>query len=160
MPANGLRARPAHPGTTLAAPLGMHPVSHYMTRQPLTIGRRASLAKAHALMRENGIRHLPVVEARRLVGIVSVGDLHLLETIAEFPLEAVDVDEAMTPNPYVVGPDTPVHEVVETMAKHKYGCAVVGAPDGQVEGIFTTIDALHVLANLLWPERAEQVAHP
>jgi len=136
----------------------MQTVAHYMTRQPLTIGRRASLAKAHALMRENGIRHLPVVEARRLVGIVSVGDLHLLETIADFPLDAVDVDEAMTPNPYVVSGDTPVYEVVETMAKRKYGCAIIGAEDGTVEGIFTTIDALHVLANLLWPEQlpAEQ----
>jgi acetoin utilization protein AcuB len=128
----------------------MHPVSDYMTRHPFTIGRHASLAKAHVLMRENGIRHLPVVESNRVVGIVSDRDLHLLETIADFELTAVDVEEAMTANPYVVSPDTPVHEVVDSMSKHKYGCVVV-VDHGKVEGIFTTIDALAVLANLLWP---------
>lgn len=137
-------------GTRLAAPHFMHPVSDYMTRHPFTIARHASLAKAHALMREHAIRHLPVLEANRVVGIVSDRDLHLLETIADFELEAVDVDQAMTANPYVVSRDTPIHEIVDTMAKHKYGCAVV-TDEGRVEGIFTTIDALAALANLLWP---------
>jgi acetoin utilization protein AcuB len=122
-----------------------------MTKQPFTIGFHASIAKAHTLMREHGIRHLPVVEANRVVGVVSVGDLHLLETIADFALESVDVSEAMTPNPYVVDRTTPVAEVAEMMAKHKYGCAIVVDEDRTVEGIFTTIDALRVLANLLWP---------
>lgn len=136
----------------------MHRVANFMTRQPFTIGRRASLAKAHTLMREHGIRHLPVLEARRIVGIVSIGDLHLLETIADFPLEAVDVDEAMTANPYVVHPDAPVHEVVDEMARNKYGCAVIADDAGTVEGIFTTIDALRMLANLTWPKEIAQPA--
>ena len=140
-------------GTLLAAEDDMNPVSDYMTKHPFTISRHASLAKAHALMRENGIRHLPVLESNRVVGIVSDRDLHLLETIADFELEAVDVDQAMTANPYVVSRDTPIHEIVDEMAKHKYGCVVV-VEGGKVEGIFTTIDALAALANLLWP--AEQ----
>lgn len=125
------------------------PVSRYMTRQPWTIERRASLAKAHEIMRENGIRHLPVLEGRRLVGVVSRGDLHLLETIAEFPLDAVEVDEAMTEHPFVVIGTTPVEDVAETMANHKYGCAIVTSADGDIEGIFTTVDALQVLVDVL-----------
>jgi acetoin utilization protein AcuB len=120
-----------------------------MTTSPITIGRNASLAKAHALMREHDIRHLPVMHAAHVVGIVSLGDLHLLETIANFPLEAVDVDEAMTGNPYVVTFGTPADRVVETMAKHKYGCAIVLDANGAVAGIFTTIDAMRVLAEQL-----------
>ena len=127
------------------------PVSRYMTRQPWTIERGSSLAKAHEIMRERGIRHLPVLDGKRLIGIVSRGDLHLLETIAEFPLEAVEVDEAMTERPFVVSGMTPVEDVAETMAKHKYGCAIVTSPDGAVEGIFTTIDALQVLVDVLHP---------
>ncbi len=130
----------------------MHPVSHYMTKHPYTIARTASLAKAHALMREHGIRHLPVIDAdKRVVGIVSVGDLHLLETIADFSLEEVAVEEAMTPEPYVVSGDTPLHEVVAMMARHKYGSVII-VDDGVVTGIFTTVDALDVLANAMWPE--------
>jgi acetoin utilization protein AcuB len=128
----------------------MHPVSDYMTKHAFTIGLHSSLAKAHVLMRENGIRHLPVVDSDHVVGIVTERDLHLLETIADFELEAVDVEQAMTADPYVVARDAPIHEVVDTMARHKYGCAVV-VEGGRVEGIFTTIDALAAMANLLWP---------
>lgn len=126
----------------------MTTVARYMTPAPHTIGRSASLARAHELMRTNDIRHLPVVDAGRLVGIVSQGDLHLLETLADFPLESVDVAEAMTSPPYVVEPDAPLDQVADTMAKHKYGCAVIRNRDGVVAGVFTTVDALRALAEL------------
>lgn len=119
-----------------------------MTKQPWTIGRQASLAEAHRLMREHAIRHLPVTDGDRLIGIVSQGDLHLLETIAEFPLESVEVAEAMTPNPYIVPGDTALDEVVEIMADKKYGSAIVMGRDG-VEGIFTTVDACRAFADVL-----------
>jgi acetoin utilization protein AcuB len=125
------------------------PIASYMTRSPITIGRSASLAKAHELMREHDIRHLPVVHGGCVVGIVSRGDLHLIETIADFPLEAVDVSEAMTADPYVVTLGTPTDLVVDAMVKHKYGCAIVIGPDADVAGIFTTIDAMRVLAEQL-----------
>lgn len=129
------------------------PISSYMTKSPVTIGRNASLAKAHALMREHDIRHLPVIQSGRVVGIVSIGDLHLIETIADFPLEAVDVDEAMTSQPYMVTLGTPVDRVLDAMVKHKYGCAIVLDADGSVAGIFTTIDAMRVLAEELRADR-------
>lgn len=121
----------------------------FMTPCPYTVASTSSLAVAHGIMREHAIRHLPVVDDETIVGVVSVGDLHLIETISEFPLEEVDVDEAMTPNPYVVGPDTPVDEVVETMARKKFGCAIVADEDGHLLGIFTTIDAMRTLAGML-----------
>jgi CBS domain-containing protein len=87
------------------------PISSYMTKSPITIGRSASLAKAHALMREHDIRHLPVMQSGHVVGVVSLGGLHLLETIANFPLEAVDVDEAMTASPEIVFASTRQRDV-------------------------------------------------
>lgn len=123
-------------------------VGRYITKQPYTIERTASLAEAHRLMREHGIRHLPVLEHGKLVGIVTQHDLHLLETIADFPLEAVTVDEAMTENPYIVTADTRLDEVTDTMAKRKYGSAIVTGRDG-VEGIFTAVDACRAFADVL-----------
>lgn len=125
------------------------PIASYMTRMPVTIEHDASLAKAHALMREREIRHLPVMRGGRVVGIVSRGDLHLLETIADFPLDAVEVEEAMTEDPYIVSIGTPTDDVVDTMAQHKYGCAIVVGPNGDVAGVFTAIDAMRLLAQQL-----------
>jgi CBS domain-containing protein len=52
-----------------------HPVSQWMTRDPVTIGADASLAEARDLMLARGFRHLPVMEQDRLVGVVSIRDL-------------------------------------------------------------------------------------
>ena len=126
----------------------MPAVSQYMTRQPWTIDRSATLADAHRLMRERQIRHLPVVEDQNLVGIVTLHDLHVLELVEEFPLDTVTVDEAMTEHPFVVTGDTSLDEVVEIMAEQKYSSVIVAGRDG-IEGIFTAVDACRVLAEVL-----------
>jgi acetoin utilization protein AcuB len=120
-----------------------------MTRQPWTIRKDATMSQAHELMRAHRVRHLPVIEAGKLVGIVSDRDLHLLETLPDCDTSEVTVDEAMTEDVYAVGLDDPVDTVVEHMAERKYGCAVVANRRGAVEGIFTTVDALQVLADVL-----------
>ena len=48
-----------------------------MTRAPLSIRPEQTLAEAHRLMRKHRIRHLPVVDRGKLVGIVSQRDLML-----------------------------------------------------------------------------------
>ncbi len=55
----------------------------------------------------------------------------------------------MSVDVYSVGPDDPVDAVVERMASRKFGSAVVLDRRGAVEGIFTTVDALQVLAEVL-----------
>ena len=127
----------------------MPSISRYMSRQPWTIRKDATMAQAHALMREHRIRHLPVLEARKLVGIVTERDLHLIETLPDSDPAATSVEEAMTVDVYAVGADEPVAGIVETMAVNKYGSAVVLDRQGAIEGIFTTVDALQVLADLL-----------
>ena len=119
-----------------------------MTPQPITIGRNESLATAYALMRAHGCRHLPVLEHGELVGIVTQRDLHLLETIATVDLRDDHVDDAMSEGVYAVDPDAPLDEVAKTMASNKYGCAVVIERE-RVIGIFTTTDALRVVAGLV-----------
>lgn len=122
----------------------MSTVGEHMTPSPYTIGDDQSLERAHALMREHQIRHLPVLHGGKLVGIVSMGDLHLIETLGADELSKVKIEEAMTSEPYVVAPETPLEEVAREMAQHKYGTAIVS--DGRkVVGIFTTIDALRAL---------------
>lgn len=107
------------------------------------------MSQAHEMMRAHQIRHLPVLEAGTLVGIVSERDLHLIETLPGGDPDEVTVEDAMIEPVYVVGAEAPVDQVVHKMADHKYGSAVIVNRRGVVEGIFTTIDALQVLADIL-----------
>jgi acetoin utilization protein AcuB len=119
-----------------------------MTRQPCTIERGQNLNAAHHLMRTHRVRHLPVMEGGKLVGIVSERDLHLMETLPDVDPEEVMVEDAMTDMVFVAEPADEVAEVVDQMAERKLGSVVV-MTGGQVEGIFTSIDALQVLSDVL-----------
>jgi acetoin utilization protein AcuB len=125
-----------------------HTVQRYMAVSPVVIASHSTLADAHQLMRERGVRHLPVVEGTRLVGVVSQRDLYLIESLRNVDASADTVAEAMNAEPYAVAPDAPLEEVAREMAEHKYGSAVV-VHRGEVVGIFTTVDALRALAYVL-----------
>ena len=59
------------------------PVSQVMTSPAITADRSTPVLAALALMTQRRIRHLPVVEAHHIIGIVSIGDLvkHRMERI-------------------------------------------------------------------------------
>jgi acetoin utilization protein AcuB len=123
-------------------------VRQYMTPGPHTIARNRSLAAARHLMLDESVRHLPVLEGGRIVGLLSERDLLLVESLPGVNPTDVHVDEAMVDDVFTVSPDAPIGEVVETMIARKLGSAVV-AEDDRVVGVFTTIDALHALHDLL-----------
>ncbi len=123
------------------------PVRSFMTPTPHTIGQTQPLARAHERMRSQGVRHLPVLEAGKLVGILSHRDALFVETLRDVDPEKVPVEDAMSTDVYTVRPDTPLSEVLSAMAEHKYGCTVVGDA-AHVLGIFTTTDALRVLVRI------------
>jgi acetoin utilization protein AcuB len=123
-------------------------IQKYMTTTPHTIGNDQSIAKAAAIMREHHIRHLPVLRGGQLLGVLSDRDVKLIESFRDVDATKTIVDEAMTDQPYTVGPDTPLDEVVSTMAEKKFGSAVV-VQNNKVVGIFTTVDACQALSDLL-----------
>ena len=123
-------------------------IRKFMTPNPHTIGQEQTLAVAHRMMRENRVRHLPVLEGGKLVGVLSQRDLHLIETLRDVDQETTTVEEAMTMDVYVTNPNTPLEEAARLMAEHKYGSAVV-VDRGKIAGVFTTVDALLALAQLL-----------
>ena len=123
-------------------------VQAFMTSHPHSIGRDQPLARAHALMREHRIRHLPVLDGGQLVGVLSDRDLHLIETLKDVDPQLLLVDEAMSTEVFAVSPDAPLDDVSRSMAEHKYGCAVV-LQNHHVVGIFTTVDVCRALSELL-----------
>ena len=119
-----------------------------MTPNLHSIGKDQPLAVAHRLMKEHDLRHLPVLESGKLVGLISERDLYYLESVAGVDIERELVEEAMTQDVYCASPDTKLREVVLEMASRKYGCAVAVEGNKPV-GIFTTTDAMQLLAAYL-----------
>jgi acetoin utilization protein AcuB len=124
------------------------PIQKYMTTTPHSIGSEQTLVTASAMMNKHEIRHLPVLHGGKLLGMLTDRDIKLIETFRDVDPTKVTVAEAMTERPYSVSPETPLDEVVETMAENKYGSAVV-MQNQKVVGVFTTVDACQALCELL-----------
>jgi acetoin utilization protein AcuB len=122
-------------------------IRDYMTPSPHTIGAEQTLAVASELMRKHKIRHLPVLRGGSIVGILSQRDVALISGLPQVDPAEVPVEDAMSEEVYSVRPETPLAEVAATMAAHKYGAALVVGERDRVVGVFTTIDALHALAD-------------
>ncbi|MGZ3744118.1 MAG: CBS domain-containing protein [Pseudobdellovibrionaceae bacterium] len=126
----------------------MPAIEKYMTTSPHSIGADQPLIKAEKMMRELNIRHLPVLDGGRLIGILSDRDIKFIESFKDVDPKTVTVSEACTEEPYIVSPKAPLNEVCGEMAQHKYGSVLV-IDNNKLVGIFTWIDALQALNTLL-----------
>lgn len=125
----------------------MPKIHTYMTAAPHTIGADIPLKAAQEIMRAGHIRHLPVLSGGKLVGVITDRDVKLASRFED--AETILVDDVMTPDPFVIDPGASLDEVVEEMAEHKYGCAIIRKDERTVVGIFTYIDAMKTLAEIL-----------
>ena len=120
-------------------------VSEMMSVQPVCIAAGAPIGEAHKLMGERDVRHLPVVEEGKLVGVVSERDLLRLEAAVDVDRKRDPVRNAMSSPAFWVLPETPVPVVARQMRDRAIGSAVVMQGE-RVVGIFTVSDGLELLA--------------
>ena len=132
-------------------------VEKRMKRDPVRVGPEDSFRHAMTLIRQKGIRHLPVVEGDRLVGIVTDRDIRQASpspaTSLEihelhYLLEKVKVREIMTKKVYTVTPDTPIEEAARLMIMHKIGGLPV-LDEGKLAGIITETDILTAFVDVM-----------
>lgn len=129
-------------------------VEDVMQTRVVTITPKTPLAAATELMRERGIRHLPVVEDARLVGIVSDRDLKRAMVPTASPerhaylLDGVAVEEVMTRNVLTVGRTFPIEEAARLMVAEKVSALPV-TEAGTLVGIVTETDVLEVLVKAM-----------
>jgi acetoin utilization protein AcuB len=133
-------------------------VKERMTQPVITALPEMPIQEALNLMREKGIRRLPVVDNRgRLVGIVSDRDLlHASPSDAtslsiwelNYLLSRVTLKEIMTKQVVTVSEDTSVEEVARIMVESKIGGIPV-VSNGDVVGIITETDLFGALVELL-----------
>ncbi|HEY3496055.1 MAG TPA: CBS domain-containing protein [Polyangiaceae bacterium] len=123
------------------------PISKYMTTTPVTVPGDTTLADAAEIMKKHAIRHLPVVDEGKLLGVLTDRDVKFVESFPDVDPARITAEETMTGDPYHVTPDTPLDEVTSTMAEQRYGSAMI-MQNGHVVGIFTTVDACRCISDL------------
>jgi CBS domain-containing protein len=135
-------------------------VSEVMKTEVATLGVRDRLDLAEDVMRLGRIRHMPVLDGTRLVGIVSSRDLLAasLSKVLDFQasdrrtfLRSVEVAEVMSHDLITVERSASLREVAALMVRHRIGCVPVVAADRTFLGLITETDLLTV-ALLAEPE--------
>jgi acetoin utilization protein AcuB len=129
-------------------------VGDWMTPDPVTVDESTSVAEAIHLLEERHLRHLPVMRAGRLVGLVtekallgygpgkatSLDRWELHHLLAQTPVAA-----AMTSTPHTVTPETPLADAARLLHDRKLGGVLVVDARGDLVGVLTTTDALEAL---------------
>lgn len=127
-----------------------------MSDKVVSISADDTLAIVDEIMGLASVRHLPVVRAGQLVGMVSQRDLlrASLSNVIGLPreeqrrfLEGVRICEVMSEPPISVQPGTPIREAAAAMASRKIGCLPV-VDGGRLVGIVTETDLLRYFADL------------
>ena len=121
-----------------------------MTRHVTVIGPGFPLRAAWQLMREQHIRHLPIVQQGRLVGILSDRDVlvrAVLEPDGELDVPTDPVAIAMTPAPITCSKETSVGWLAQTLIERHIDCVPVLDETGLLVGLVTSTDLLSLLSD-------------
>ncbi len=128
-------------------------VGSVMTPFPYFVDSDEGIFEVERLMREHQVRHIPVQQDGRVVGIVSERDVrHLLDrllpTVDKTQMRARDV---MIDDAYVVAFDMPLNEVAFEMARRHIGSAIVVHHE-KLAGILSAADICRILAEIFESE--------
>jgi CBS domain-containing protein len=127
-----------------------------MMGSPVTLKPEDSLDLANDVIALGRIRHIPVVDDGKLVGMITERDLigaaaskifGLKQASKSALLKTVMIKDVMKKRVITVAPDTPIKDAVHLMADKKIGCVPV-VSDGVVVGLVTTTDVLRYVERL------------
>jgi len=129
------------------------PVSEIMSKELITLSPKQSLYEAEKLFNRHHIRHIPVVENKRLVGMISHTDLLRLsfadlDESDEFSVpviyEMFGIPDVMTRVPVFIEVDSTIKETAEILARQSFHSLPV-LDNGILVGIVTTTDLINYL---------------
>ena len=128
-------------------------VKDSMTREVVAISPEDTAKAALALCREKRIRHLPVLEGGRLVGIASDRDFRdaappLGDPDRAAALAEIRVGEVMARDVVTAASDDPIEQAANTMRERRIGCLPV-VESGELVGIVTASDVMDALVYLV-----------
>jgi acetoin utilization protein AcuB len=122
-------------------------VRDIMPSKMVTISAGDTLATVEDIMTLGRVRHMPVVHAGTLVGVVSERDL-LRASLSNFSdFGSDEINRVMSAPPVVIAPDATVEEAARVMAERKIGCLPVVDGD-ELVGLITETDVLRYFAGI------------
>jgi acetoin utilization protein AcuB len=128
-----------------------------MKKDLITVTKDERMTVAKKIMKEKNIRHLPVVDGKKLVGLLTNMDVRKAEAspatsleIRElhYLLDKLTVGEIMTRNVITIAPDVSVEEAAILLHDNKIGCLPV-VEDGNLVGIITENDVMEILIDVM-----------
>ena len=133
------------------------PVSQIMSKELITLNPKQSLYEAEKLFKKNNIRHIPVVENLKLLGMLSYSDLLKISyadvddsdeagdtSVSTVVYDMFSIPQIMTKAPLTVNTETTIKEVVEILAQQSFHSIPV-VDHNEIKGIVTTTDILNYL---------------
>lgn len=130
------------------------PVSVIMTKNVHTVNLSDELADVVQTLKKHKIRHIPVVDGKDVVGIISRTDINRLtfgslfenqDGADEAILSMLSVSQVMSSNPRLVQAATTIREVAEIFANEEFHALPVTDDHGKLVGIVTTTDIIKYL---------------
>ena len=138
----------------------MQTVAQWMTKNPITIDKDASIIEAIHLLKEKNIRRLPVTCNGKFCGLItdrmikeySPGKGTPLDTWeVHYVLSKAKVYDAMNPTPYTITPDAPLCQAAQLVRDKKlYGLCVTDT-EGNLVGLLTTTNFMEALVAICSP---------
>ena len=135
----------------------MQTVEQWMTKNPLTIEKDASIIEAIHILKEKDIRRLPVTLNGKFCGLITdrmikeytPGKSTSLDTWeVHYILSKATVKDAMNPHPFTITPDAPLCQAAQLVHDNKlYGLCVTDK-DGELVGILTTTNFMEALISI------------
>jgi len=129
-------------------------VSNYMTPQVVSIPATMGIREAFFMMKENSIRHLPIVdEQNRLIGIISDRELRRPNWVDEaqdiahvyYLDNSMLVSDVMITNVHVLHTYDTLNKAVSLLLDHHIGAAPVLDKTENLVGMLSAIDLLRAL---------------
>lgn len=130
-------------------------VQSIMTKTVVSASPDATVREAIELIDDNDIRHLPVVEDGRLIGIVSDRDLRGYERERSEQRLTTALREVMSHEPLCMEAGESIETLIDVMLEYKVGALPVVGPGGELIGIVSYIDVLQHARALLFPHSVE-----
>ncbi|HEX2908639.1 MAG TPA: CBS domain-containing protein [Phototrophicaceae bacterium] len=129
-------------------------VNEWMTTPVISVTPATAISTAHQMMKEKGIRRVPVVEDEHLVGIVTIGDVREASpsdatTLSIWELNylwaQLTIERVMTRKVVTVRPDVCILDAAQLMLDHKVSGLPVVDEQGKLVGILTESDIFRML---------------
>ncbi|TMC71460.1 MAG: CBS domain-containing protein [Chloroflexi bacterium] len=134
-------------------------VRELMTKQPVTVEPDATLGEVATLMKQEDCGSIPVVEAGRLVGIVTDRDIVIRGVAAGKDPKTQRVSEIMSSDPVAIGPDNDLSDAEKIMGDRQIRRLPV-VDDGRLVGILVTAQIARAASERQTGETLKEISEP